>query len=159
MYFNTTILGQFLHCIGWYLVLPYFSIWSSYYWAVTLKYICMKNSVLHHWQKGTFQLIFKLNSIDISWKVPQTLNNQCFPKQSKKPHKNCTFKAVPPASCIEEHPISCISNLWSCFKICDIATAKEDQSHEGQKRYRLRPFYSKDLLKLAFLVWRGRKAM
>ena len=56
-----------------------------------------------------------------------------------------------PASCIEEHPISCISNLWSCFKICDIATAKEDQSHEGWERHLLRPFQTKDLTKLAIL--------
>ena len=56
-------------------------------------------------------------------------NKECFVKPSKKPHKNST--TYHPASCIEEHPISCISNLWSCFKICDIATAKEDQSHEG----------------------------
>ena len=58
-----------------------------------------------------------------------------------------------PASCIEEHPISCISNLWSCFKICDIATAKEDQSHEGWERHLLRPFRTKDLTKLAILSY------
>jgi hypothetical protein len=59
---------------------------------------------------------------------------------------------VPPASCIEEHPISCISNLWSCFKICDITTAKEDQSHEGWERQLLRPFQTKDLTKLSILL-------
>ena len=59
-----------------------------------------------------------------------------------------------PASCIEEHPISCISNLWSCFKICDIATAKEDQSHEGWKWHLLQPFQTKYLEKLAILFYK-----
>ena len=59
-----------------------------------------------------------------------------------------------PASCIEEHPISCISNLWSCFKICDIATAKEDQSHEGWKWHLLQPFQTKCLEKLAIIFYK-----